>query len=431
MKDTSTIITNTSRQIKSSKRNVTILFTDIEESTKYWHRFGDVEGRLMVDRHNRLLFPVVGKFKGRVIKTIGDSIMAAFATPDNAIKAAIAMQQTMAMERQGDDSFRIRIRIGIHTGDAIVEQGDVYGDVVNVASRVESKSKGNQILISQTTVARIDDEYAFIFKRKGRFVPKGKDKGLVVYTCDWKNHPLLIDEIIKSSNLPVSKNLKFKLGIYFASTLAIFYFIYLKYLRYLISDSEELALLYLNFRNIIENYPYFVGGFTLTLIILSIVLLRIHTLPLIIMRFVKGGFIFSVSFMLIYLLAQYAPINQEEKWNEVLDSSIFNYVEVLEDNSSIYLNPSLKGKEIQQMQAGHLLLQSEFKEIGQLAWNRVLLGAEKYGWIVQVSPPQMGIPEKTVSQNYRFHFRYKDLYTFAFGLLCFLIGFLKFRIRPI
>ena len=208
MKDTSTIISNTSRQIKSSKRNVTILFTDIEESTNYWHKFGDVEGRLMVDRHNRLLFPVVGKFKGRIIKTIGDSIMAAFGTPEQAIKAAIAMQQTMAMERQGDDSFRIKIRIGIHTGEAIVEQGDVFGDVVNVASRVESVSKGNQILISQTTVARIDDEYAFIFKKRGRFTPKGKDRGLVVYTCDWKNHPLLIDDVIKSTNLPVTKKLK-------------------------------------------------------------------------------------------------------------------------------------------------------------------------------------------------------------------------------
>ena len=90
MKDTSTIICNTSRQIKSSKRNVTILFTDIEESTNYWHRFGDVEGRLMVDRHNRLLFPVVGKFKGRIIKTIGDSIMAAF-TPER-----LSMQSTVS-----------------------------------------------------------------------------------------------------------------------------------------------------------------------------------------------------------------------------------------------------------------------------------------------------------------------------------------------
>ena len=103
----------------------------------------------MVDRHNRLLFPMVQKFKGRIIKTIGDSIMAAFSKPEHALKAAVAMQQTMAMERQGDDTFNICIRIGIHTGDAIVEKEDVYGDIVNVAARVEKISKGDEILVSQ------------------------------------------------------------------------------------------------------------------------------------------------------------------------------------------------------------------------------------------------------------------------------------------
>jgi adenylate cyclase len=147
MRDPSTIY-RTRRQINSSKQHVTILFTDIEDSTKYWDKFGDVQGRLMVDRHNRLLFPMVHKFKGRIIKTIGDSIMAAFAKPEQAMKAAIAMQQTMASERQGDVTFDVRIRIGIHTGDAIVEKEDIYGDIVNVAARVESVGKGNEIIES-------------------------------------------------------------------------------------------------------------------------------------------------------------------------------------------------------------------------------------------------------------------------------------------
>jgi len=431
MKDTSIIFNNTSRQIRSSKRNVTILFTDIEESTSYWHKFGDVEGRLMVDRHNRLLFPVVGKFRGKIIKTIGDSIMAAFTNPENAVKAAIAMQQTMAMERQGDDSFRIRIRIGIHTGDAIVEKEDVFGDIVNVASRVEKISKGNQILLSQRTVAYIDDEYAFIFKRKGRFIPKGKEKDLIVYSCDWKNHPLLIDKILKTSFLPVSRRQKFEIGFYLASTIGVLYFIYIKYLRYLISDSEEVALLYLNFKNLLENFPYIIGVVAIIFIGHLFVFIRIKILPLTILRLIKGGFIFSVCFMMFYSIAQYIPINQENKWNEVLDSSHHQYVEVMENNSSIFEEPSLNGQELQQFQAGHLLLQTEFKEMGNLAWNKVLLGAEKYGWIVRISPPQMGIPEKRVSEAYKFYFRYKDLYAFIFAFLCFIFGFWKFRIRPI
>lgn len=431
-KDSTSIIDSNARHhIRSSKKHVTILFTDIVDSTKYWDKFGDVQGRLMVDRHNRLLFPLVGKFKGRIIKTIGDSIMAAFAKPEYAMKAAIAMQQKMSMERQGDDTFEIHIRIGIHTGDAIVEKDDVYGDIVNVAARVENIGKGNQILVSQASVAYIDDEYAFIFKKKGWFIPKGKNNKFYVYACDWKNHPALIDNNNGTSFLPVSRRQKLELGFFLATTFGVLYFIYLKYLRYLVSDSEEVALLYLNLSNILENYPYMVGCTAIISLVLLIVFIRMKMLPITIMRVIKGGYVFSVGFMIIYLVAHYVPIKQESKWDEVLDSSHHLYVEVLENNSSIFEEPSLLGQELRQMHAGHLLLQTDHKKIDDLAWNKVLLGAEQFGWIVHVSPPQMGVPEKEVSQAYKFYFRYKDLYAFILGFLCFIIGFWKFRIRPI
>jgi class 3 adenylate cyclase len=73
------------RQIHRSRRPVTILFTDIEDSTRYWDTYGDVKGRLMVDQHNRLTFPVVKRFGGRIIKTIGDAIMASFKDPEDAV----------------------------------------------------------------------------------------------------------------------------------------------------------------------------------------------------------------------------------------------------------------------------------------------------------------------------------------------------------
>lgn len=431
MNDTTIIEHKTSRHIRSSKKHVAILFTDIVDSTKYWDKFGDVQGRLMVDRHNRLLFPLVAKFKGRIIKTIGDSIMAAFTKPEHALKAAVAMQQTIAMERQGDDTFNVHIRIGIHSGDAIVEKGDVYGDIVNVAARVEAVGKGNEILVSQATVAYIDDEYAFIVKKKGWFIPKGKDKKFYVYTCDWKNHPLLINEVIKTSLLPVSRRQKIELGFYLTATLAVLYFIYLKYLRFLIADSEDVALVYLNSGTILENFPYIVGGSVAILLILAIFFFRMHILPFTLMRFIKGGFIFAVGFILFYTIAHYLPIRQDSKWNEVLDSSYHEYVEVLEDNSSIFAEPSLQGQALRQIQAGYLLLQTDYIEVGELAWNKVLLSAEQFGWIVRISPPQMGVPEKEVSQANKFYFRYKDLYAFIFGFFCFIFGFWKFRIRPI
>ena len=103
----------------------------------------------------------------------------------------------------------------------------------------------------------------------------------------------------------------------------------------------------------------------------------------------------------------------------------------MENNSRIFEEPSFQGQELRQIHAGQLLQQTDFIKIGDLAWNKVLLGAEKFGWIVGISPPQMGVPEKKVSETYKFHFRYKDLYAFVLGLLCFIVGFWKFRIRPI
>jgi adenylate cyclase len=137
--------------IEGSKKIITILFTDIEDSTAFWEEKGDVQGRLIMDQHNRMLFPVIDRFNGKVIKTIGDAVMASFKVPSDAVKAAIAIQQYLRLERKKKQQFNLKVRIGIHTGEAIVEQNDIYGDVVNVASRVEEVGKAGQILLTQDT----------------------------------------------------------------------------------------------------------------------------------------------------------------------------------------------------------------------------------------------------------------------------------------
>ena len=100
------------KQINRTRKSVTILFTDIESSTEYWDKHGDVKGRLMVDLHNRLAFPVVRHFWGRIIKTIGDAIMASFKRPEDAVKAAIGIQQALEEMRQKDSKFQLRGQYG-------------------------------------------------------------------------------------------------------------------------------------------------------------------------------------------------------------------------------------------------------------------------------------------------------------------------------
>lgn len=430
MKRTKAVSKSTKKHIATSKKQITILFTDIEQSTEYWDTFGDVEGRLMVDRHNRLLFPIVKSFKGRIIKTIGDAIMAAFRKPQNAIKAAIAMQQILEKERAEDELFKLKVRIGIHSGEAIVEKRDVFGDVVNVAARVESKAGGNQILISGTTIAKLD-EHDFKLVKKGKFKLKGKKAPISLHQCNWKVYKNLIDDLKLTSYLPIIARQKIQLLIYFLTSIGFLYFLYLKYVRYLLADSEEVALLFLNPKNLIYQHPMISITCGLIILALIILLFKFKTIPHFILAFLQGSFGFSVGFVAFYYLMHFLPVNIESKWKEIIDQSDHLFVEVLEDESYIFEQPFLEDTIKTPVNKGSLLLLSGVSKHENLLWNKVLVEYKKWGWIPRVQPAQIGIPEKRLTIANKFYFRYRDLYAFVFGFIFFIWGFFKFRIHPV
>ncbi len=80
---------------------MTILFSDIKDSTAYFERNGDVKGLAMVERHNKLLFPCVENNHGRIIKTIGDAIMALFNDPVDAVTAAVGCRPSWLRTTKG------------------------------------------------------------------------------------------------------------------------------------------------------------------------------------------------------------------------------------------------------------------------------------------------------------------------------------------
>jgi class 3 adenylate cyclase len=128
------------QELEKMRTAVTILFTDIKGSTSYFERKGDVEGLAMVQHHNNLLFPCIERDGGRVVKTIGDAIMACFEDPVGAVKAAIRMQQTLEKDRvnkSGDE--KIHIRVGLHTG-------------LGLLPRRESRTRPSPIKFSSPTL---------------------------------------------------------------------------------------------------------------------------------------------------------------------------------------------------------------------------------------------------------------------------------------
>src|SRR5262245_12234910 len=112
------------RELETFRTSITILFSDIKGSTTFAEKKGDVEYMAMIDRHNRILFPVVEAQGGSVVKTIGDSILAKFDDPVAAIKAAAGMQGALAKDRGGEEIDQIQVRIGLHYGMGLVKDND-------------------------------------------------------------------------------------------------------------------------------------------------------------------------------------------------------------------------------------------------------------------------------------------------------------------
>jgi class 3 adenylate cyclase len=419
-----------SREIRRSRRPVTILFTDVEDSTGYWDRHGDIKGRLMVDRHNRLVFPVIRRYRGKIVKTIGDAVMASFRHPENALRAAIGIQQALQKARDEDRAFRLRVRVGIHTGQAIVEQKDVFGDAVNVASRIEGRGKADEIMVSGATAQRVKQSDFFLEKR-GTFTPKGKKRTVALYRCRWQAAPDFLDTVQFQSFLPLVPSQRVELLIYAAATVGTLYFLYLHYLRYFIADSERLNLLALDPSRILNVHPLAPVALTALVSAVIIALGRASKMPHAILRILKGGFGFSLIFFLFFLPAQFVHPGPVRYWNGVLVESHHLFVEALDGGANVLAAPDGKAKTLRALDPGGLLLLADVARKDGVEWNRVLIGRDNYGWVPRVIPATLGVPERRISLAYKFYFRYSDLYALLLGFAGFIWGAFNFRVRPV
>ena len=105
--------------------------------------------RRLTELRQQVLEPLIAEHNGRIVKLIGDGLLVEFVSVVDALTCAVAWQ-TAVMEREGevDEDKRLKFRIGINLGDVIVEGGDIHGDGVNVAARLESLADPDGIWVS-------------------------------------------------------------------------------------------------------------------------------------------------------------------------------------------------------------------------------------------------------------------------------------------
>ncbi len=424
-----TLIKSLTSHISKSQREATLLFTDIEDSTRYWGNRGDVKGRLMVDRHNRILFPVIRQFHGRIIKTIGDSIMALFNQPEDAMNAAIAIQQALQQAREEDRQFRIRVRIGLHTGEAIVEHNDVFGDVVNVAARIESEAEADEILFSGRLAKRLE-KGRFSSKKKGGFTPKGKHARIALYQANWREHEDLLAGLKLNSLTPLGSRQTIEMLGYALALIGVLYFFHLYYLRYLLSDNEKLALLFLNPGAMLTQYWQLSLASCVLITILLWLAIRINAIPYRVLKLLKAGAAGGVLFVALYSLSSVLPLHSVPNFSSGLYSSQHLFVEVLQDNAAIHESPASKAPVLFHADIDTLLLLSDVKRIGDTVWNKVLIGEGSFGWVKRIQPARMGVAEARITQSEKFTLRYGDLFLLLLALPGFIWGYRSFHIRP-
>jgi adenylate cyclase len=168
-----------------SRRLATILFADVAGYSRMMR--ADEEQTLVDLRAHlaELVAPVVERFRGRIVKTVGDGVMAEFGSAVEAMRSAVELQRGMTV-RNADlpANRRQSFRIGLHLGDVIHSDQDVFGDTVNLASRLQALAEPGAIVLSRSVYDQVRDKLDLPYRDLGVRALKNFDRPLQVYSVD-------------------------------------------------------------------------------------------------------------------------------------------------------------------------------------------------------------------------------------------------------
>jgi predicted ATPase/class 3 adenylate cyclase len=158
---------------------VAFLFTDIEGSTKLWEQH-DAEMRAEMARHDATVAGAIARHDGHVFSRAGDSFGASFDSARHALTAAVEAQRELE-SGNANAPVTIRVRMGVHVGEAHERGGDYFGSAVNRAARIADAGNGGQIVISSTAIEAVGDPGAVRFVDQGEHRLKDLDVPLVLH----------------------------------------------------------------------------------------------------------------------------------------------------------------------------------------------------------------------------------------------------------
>jgi len=175
------------------RKKRTILFSDVCGYTKYMETWGDIAGRTWIQKHHDIVFPAIKENGGEILAVMGDGIMASFPVTLSAVKASIAVQEGLQQYNAGIDKVhQIHVKIGINTGEILVDGDHVAGDVVNVASRIQNQAGPDQVLIDKSVFKEVCGSEDVICRFHAMVPVKGKAIPLELYRVAWQDEDIVL-----------------------------------------------------------------------------------------------------------------------------------------------------------------------------------------------------------------------------------------------
>ncbi len=166
--------------------HTTVVFTDLIGSTGVFEALGNAEATKAVTEVTHWIRKVCERHGGRVVKTLGDGVLAVFPNGPGAIDAVVEMQRTHQKRvTQVAPVLRMPIRIGVASGDVEMVAGDCYGDAVNIAARLSDLSGPHEIWANSAALDRASESDGVRFRMLGPIRIRGRAEPCTVYQVEW------------------------------------------------------------------------------------------------------------------------------------------------------------------------------------------------------------------------------------------------------
>jgi class 3 adenylate cyclase len=167
----------------------TVVFTDLIGSTTVFETLGNARATQTVTQITRQIRDIFESHQGRVVKTLGDGVLAVFASAQAAIDATVAMQRAHQKALpQLSDVERMPVRVGVATGVVEVVDNDCYGDAVNVAARLNDLAGPHEIWVNSAELDYHDHADGVHYRYLGSINVRGRAEPCVVYRVDWREN---------------------------------------------------------------------------------------------------------------------------------------------------------------------------------------------------------------------------------------------------